>query len=74
MGENVGTLFILNEIGISVRMVYNISNFVIERKRIQYMKSYRNAMKVIRQRSILPRRWHSCWDPGWEIMRMISAW
>ena len=33
MGENVGTLFILNEIGISVRMVYNISNFVIERKR-----------------------------------------
>ena len=33
MGENVGPLFILNEIGISVRMVYNISHFVIERKR-----------------------------------------
>lgn len=33
MGENVGTLFILNKIGISKRMVYNISNFVIERKR-----------------------------------------
>ena len=33
MGENVGTLFILNKIGISERMAYNISNFVIERKR-----------------------------------------
>ena len=33
MGENVANLFILNKIGISERIVYNISNFVIERKR-----------------------------------------
>ena len=38
------------------------------------MKSYRNAMKAIRQRLILPRRWHLCWDPDWAIMRMISVW
>ena len=77
MGENVGTLFILNEIGISVRMVYNISNFVIERKggqaMNQYMKSYRNAISY-KAKSILPQKVALVLGSDWAIMRMISVW